>query len=203
MAERGEGEAGVMHTFSNRAVDLMNFTPDMVVKEDITQALSKNIRFNGHINNNFTVWEHSMIGAAWAESPRHKLEALLHDAGEAYTGDIILPMKECFPEIAEFEDRITAVIFDKLWPNSGLTKGGVYKKSPYMVQLDRDMAACESYHFRPHHSFTHRAYEKHKEWFPLYLEVEAAWYDSELVDDNHPHKLFWDLYNKLLEKVDG
>ena len=203
MVERGEGKAGVMHTFSNTAVDLLNFTADMVVKEDITQALSKNIRFNGHITNNFTVYEHSMIGAAWAESPRHKLEALLHDTGEAYTGDIILPMKECFPEIAEFEDKITAVIFDKLWPGNGLTAGGVYKKSPYMVQLDRDMAGCESYHFRPTHAFTQRTYEKQSEWYKLYLDLENKLLNSELCDPEYPHGLFWRMYNKLLEEVNG
>lgn len=190
-----------MHTYFNTEVDLLNFRPEMVHLADIAHALHRNIRFNGHIDEDFTVYEHSMIGAAWADSPRHKLEALLHDAGEAYTGDIILPMKECFPEIAEFEDRITAVIFDKLWPNSGLTEGGVYTKSPYMIQLDRDMANCEAYEFRSHHPFTERTYQKHKEWQPLYEQLQdhmtrCIFFDGQTIVD-----VFCNYYEQLLQEV--
>ncbi len=191
-----------MHTFSNTAVDLRNFTPDMVVKADISHALLRNIRFNGHIDTDFTVYEHSMIGAYLADTPEHKLEALLHDAGEAYTGDIILPIKECFPEIAEFEDRITAVIFDTLWPGNKLTAGGIYKKSPYMAQLDRNMAAWESLHFRPHHAFKQETWDTRHNWLAAYGDISGHMLDA-FVDGGEAgyHGLFWDWYELLLEEV--
>lgn len=191
-----------MHAFSGTAVDLLNFTPDMVVEADISHALIRNIRFNGHIDTDFTVYEHSMIGAYLAGYPRLALEALLHDTGEAYVGDIILPMKECFPEIAEFEDKITAVIFDALWPGSGLTDGGIYKKSPDMVELDRAMAAWESLQFRSHHPFTQNTWDTRERWLAAYDYIRAAMLDEFVIcGEAGYHALFWDWYEILLDTV--
>jgi hypothetical protein len=42
-----------------------------------------------------------------------KLMALLHDAAEAYTGDIIKPLKVLLPEFAEIERKIMVAIATK------------------------------------------------------------------------------------------
>lgn len=169
--------SGVMHTMGNIAVDLANFTPDMVNLKDIAHALQNIMRFNGHTEKPFSVLQHSLIGARLAETPAHKLEALLHDAGEAYTGDIILPMKEVFPDLSTFEDKITGTIFDVLFPNSGLVRNGSYIKSPYMSQLDKRMAKWESYYLRPTHEFEQDTHDTIQTWLVEHLNVKHNIYE--------------------------
>ncbi len=60
--------------------------------EDIIHSLSAIGRFNGHTPRLYSVAEHSML-VARIVSPEHRLGALLHDAAEAYTGDMISPIK--------------------------------------------------------------------------------------------------------------
>lgn len=150
MYGRYGGKAGVMCTYNGSKVNLMNFKSHMIDVQDIGHALSKQCRFNGHINRMYTVAEHSIVGGMLATSPELRLECLLHDAAEAYTGDVILPFKEVFPEICEIEDAIGGVIFNTLWPNNDLVVDGKYVKSRAMSQLDKYMGMCESMQFRPH-----------------------------------------------------
>lgn len=153
-----------MRTYSGLKVDLNNFSADDVRILDVARALSYLCRFNGHVNHPFSVAEHSIIGSRMSPSPRQAMEFLLHDVGEAFIGDIILPVKELFPEIGEFENRITAIIIDKLWPYSGLTPLGEYKKSPYVTQQDGMLAEWESLYLRPTHQFRQHVWETREEW---------------------------------------
>jgi hypothetical protein len=163
-----------MRTWKGREVDLKDFQPYMLDLEDVVRSLSLLCRFNGHSRFMFSVLEHSIIGCYLAETPQQKLEALLHDSGEAYVGDIILPLKEVFPEVCEFEDKITTMIFDKYWRGNGLTHTGIYKKSPYMIKLDRDMAQWESLVLRPHHQFTEKVWDTRKTWIDMYSRCKRA-----------------------------
>lgn len=102
--------------------DLEDPQPDMVFIEDIAEALSKLCRFSGHCSTFYSVAEHSVRvcygelndaneSVAWFE--RHGLEGLLHDAAEAYIGDITSPIKGLIPEIAVIERRIDAAIRER------------------------------------------------------------------------------------------
>lgn len=177
-----ERESGVMHTWSGVHVDLANFTPAMVKITDIARSLRFLHRFNGHISRGFSVLEHSIIGSRLADTPEQKLEALLHDAGEAYVGDIILPLKEVIPEVCILEDKITTIIFDKLWPRCPRTLTGVYIKSPYMVKLDRDMARWESANLRPHHDTSIHKHEGWARWLKAYTDLRGELYNKRIED---------------------
>jgi hypothetical protein len=48
-----------------------------------------------------------------AVAPEHALWALLHDATEAYLGDMIRPLKHAMPDYRAVEDRLMAVICDR------------------------------------------------------------------------------------------
>lgn len=65
----------------------------------IATALGHINRFNGNTIRPYSVAEHSIRVSQLVE-PRHKLAALLHDAGEAFVGDIVSPIKR---EITGFD----------------------------------------------------------------------------------------------------
>lgn len=73
----------------------------------IAQSLAKNCRFNGHNDGdkNYSVAEHS-VWVSRLVPPKMALEGLLHDASEAFTGDIQKPLKEMLPNFKKIEDRI-------------------------------------------------------------------------------------------------
>lgn len=60
--------------------------------DDIAHALAHQRRFLGHSSKPISVLQHSLAVGALAPG-KFKLEALLHDAAEAYTGDIPTPLK--------------------------------------------------------------------------------------------------------------
>lgn len=84
--------SGYILTYSGRWINPLDPSPDDIVIEDIAAALSKICRFTGHVRSFYSVAEHS-CRVADAASTENTLWGLLHDAGEAYIGDIARPVK--------------------------------------------------------------------------------------------------------------
>ena len=100
-----------LQTFTGKLVDVEHPTPEMVDIQYIAHALSMTCRFGGHCRDFYSVAEHSLLvadeGMAIATKqeslkPGHErildyerlgLILLLHDAAEAYTGDLTTPVK--------------------------------------------------------------------------------------------------------------
>ena len=85
--------------------------PAVIKIEDIAHSLSMQCRFNGHTEEFYSVAEHSLI-MSYQVSDKAALYALLHDAAEAYIGDIVTPLKT--DEMRVCEDRIMAAILEAL-----------------------------------------------------------------------------------------
>jgi uncharacterized protein len=98
-----------MQTFTGRKFYPLDPREEEVHLDDIVHALSHVCRFGGHCLFHYSVAQHSVLVAKDAE---HKLEALLHDAAEAYLGDIIRPLKKDhgLTRYREAESRVHAVI---------------------------------------------------------------------------------------------
>lgn len=87
--------------------------PDDIHIVDIAHALSRVCRYGGHCLDWYSVAQHSIM-VSEIVPPRLALHALLHDAEEAYTGDMIRPIKhglrEATPAFDEMADRLTFTI---------------------------------------------------------------------------------------------
>lgn len=88
-----------MQTFTGVAFDLLAPTPDMVRLADIAESLAHMPRFNAHTNGVYkvNVAQHSLLVEELMPpdaEPAERLWALLHDAHEAYVGDLPTPVKQ-------------------------------------------------------------------------------------------------------------
>jgi hypothetical protein len=73
-------------------IDLDDPDPKEIDLRDIACGLSKIARFNGQTKEFYSVAEHCM-NAAKLVPPEFRLQALLHDASEAYICDVPTPLK--------------------------------------------------------------------------------------------------------------
>ena len=106
-----------IQTVSGRRVNPFDADPADIDPADIAQALSNICRFGGHSRAFYSVAQHSLIVSELLEAqgatPAELMAALLHDAAEAYLGDLPHPIKhrsELGAQFKQAEKRLEAVI---------------------------------------------------------------------------------------------
>lgn len=139
-------------TRSGYMFDLLNPDPNMVDIEEIAHCLSYECRYNGHVpgENFLSVAEHSVSVCEKIQKSVESgavnvaLIALLHDAHEAYTGDIAAPLKKLLPEIKDIETEIQSVINKKygIEEVSEKTAGTVKRADLQVGEMERMEFAC-------------------------------------------------------------
>jgi 5'-deoxynucleotidase YfbR-like HD superfamily hydrolase len=164
---------GLITTISGAGIDLTTFDEDSVSILDIAWGLGRTLRYGGHLVEDYTVAHHSIIMSYYVPE-EYALEALLHDAGEAYMGDIIWPVKQLFPELERFENGLTMSIMNSFNVPTALRDDdtGVYRKSDVVRMADRDLLEHECFEIG-------RAGVFHP-------EVEKAWLEAALT-----HQEYW------------
>lgn len=104
-------------TFTGKKFDYVDTTPDMIDIADIAHSLAAQVRFNGHTKQPYSVGQHSMGVAMWTYQKTNDknigLQGLLHDATEAYIGDMVSPLKAMIPAFKQYEDWLWAIIAAK------------------------------------------------------------------------------------------
>jgi hypothetical protein len=98
-----------MQTFTGKQFFPLDPRPEDIDPQDIARALAMQCRFNGHVRKFYSVAEHCVL-LSNAVSEENALWALLHDATEAYVGDMVRPLKKHMPEYIANEDKLMGVI---------------------------------------------------------------------------------------------
>lgn len=105
-----DNHLGCIRTASGTIIDLRNPTIAMIKTEDIAVGLSNICRFGGQIYQHYSVLSHSLLVMLLAPQPLWKA-ALLHDAAEAYLGDVVTPLKNILgAQYRELEERCMSTI---------------------------------------------------------------------------------------------
>lgn len=77
--------------------------------EEIAHSLSNICRYTGHTNEFYSVAEHSVLVSRLVPN-NLAMCGLLHDAGEAYLGDVSSPLKALLPEYKAIELQVERAI---------------------------------------------------------------------------------------------
>lgn len=88
-----------MQTFTGKRYSFLKPTPEMIDIVDIAHALAHTCRFGGHVKHFYSVAQHS-VNVSLTVEPKFAFEALMHDAHEAYVGDVLKPFKELLDSYA-------------------------------------------------------------------------------------------------------
>ena len=99
-------------TASGLYFDFLDPRPEQIEIHDIAHALSLTCRFGGQSLAFYSVAQHSVLVSRLVPD-EHKFAALMHDAAEAYTGDMVGPLKQLVPGFKEIEKRCETAIFER------------------------------------------------------------------------------------------
>ena len=99
---------------TGRSIDLFSFEQSDIAIRDIAHSLSLINRFNGHTPYPMSVAQHSVFvsNLCGSHGPRVMLQGLLHDAAEAYIGDMtrFLKLSSIMASYRDIERRIEMAI---------------------------------------------------------------------------------------------
>ncbi|WP_315730161.1 MULTISPECIES: hypothetical protein [unclassified Bradyrhizobium] len=79
--------------------------------EDIAHGLAHICRYSGQCNRFYSVAEHSLLVSDIAKG--FEYEALLHDAAEAFIGDITRPLKQMLPDFRRIEAEVQKAVLER------------------------------------------------------------------------------------------
>lgn len=112
-----------LEVWSGKMVSLREISAGDIDLRDIAVSLSRQYRFLGHTRKPYSVAQHSVLVSHlldhWDLDTTTVLWGLLHDAHEAYIGDISRPVRDFFGEavagmLKDLTRRIDAAVAEKL-----------------------------------------------------------------------------------------
>lgn len=121
--------------------------------EEIAHALSHLCRFTGHTRKHYSVAQHS-VHVANLVPTGYQLEALLHDASEAYLGDVSSPLKALLPDYKRIEQSVEYGIARHF--------ALAYPQTPCIKEADLRMLVTEKRDLMPHIQYDSVCWPSHK-----------------------------------------
>jgi len=96
-----------IQTYTGKIFDYL--APDQINITDIAHALSLVCRFAGHCAYHYSVAQHSLLVCDNVPD-EHRLWGLLHDAAEAYCGDVVSSLKKLLLDYRLVEARVVEAV---------------------------------------------------------------------------------------------
>ena len=125
-------------TNAGNYISLTNPNPGEITIEDIATGLSNVCRFNGQLDRWYSVAEHS-IHVAELVPKEYKLQALLHDATEAYICDVPTPLKHMLGDAYKNVESVLAAAIGRKFGVNLLDLSDVVRQADrVMVVSERD-----------------------------------------------------------------
>lgn len=135
--------------------------------EDIAHALSNVCRYTGHCCEFYSVAQHSVL-VSLIVPPEDAMAGLLHDAPEAYVGDVSKPLKILLPDYKLVERRVELAVFRRFGLPDDLPIS-VEKADRILLRTEqRDLMGADS------HIWTYTDGEKPMEQVITPLQPRAA-----------------------------
>jgi uncharacterized protein len=112
-----------VQTRSGQAVSLIDPKPNTINLGDIAHSLARLPRFAGHTKEPYSVAQHCVAGAnavfMEAKNPVLALHFLMHDAHEAYIGDMLRPVELLINTylLTLGIKEVTSATFPNIWAN--------------------------------------------------------------------------------------
>lgn len=111
------GRGAWMQTFAGHQFFPLAPRVEDVDPVDIAHALSLTCRYGGHVKRFYSVAEHTIRISWWLQNQGEpwdvQLAGLLHDAAEAYIGDMVRPLKHHMPDYQAIDVAVSRVVFER------------------------------------------------------------------------------------------
>lgn len=111
--EGGARTGDWMITATGRRFYPLDPRPEDISARDIIHHLARICRYGGAVGNWFSVAEHCCLLADYFAGTELAPWALLHDAAEAYIGDLIRPIKPSLPQFKAIETPLERMIWER------------------------------------------------------------------------------------------
>lgn len=147
LANVGDPEGGppspgpYLQTVSGRWVNPFDPDPEQIELADIARALANQCRFGGHCRTFYSVAQHCVLVSELIEADGGSIEdalaALMHDAAEAYLGDLPHPIKH--------RSQLGAAFIEAEQPLERVIRGrfSIADPSAAVKRIDRALLATE------------------------------------------------------------
>jgi len=181
----------------NNWIDAKNPSLDSIHIEDVAYGLARTYRWNGRTIKPFSVAQHSVLVKQYMDSvfPSISFEALMHDASEAYIGDMQSGLKKLCPDFQNIEKAFKATIDKKYFLDDNKTIRVTVHYCDIAIRMTeaRDLVGWPTYNAVRSENPDIEPYGSIKEkdiWLPYRAEHEFL-------------KVFYECQKTRLKKVNG
>lgn len=165
-----------IQTYSGKQFCYWQCRPEDICIRDIARALSNICRFTGHCKRFYSVAQHSVLVSEQAINP---FLGLMHDAAEAYVGDMNRPLKSAMPNDSPYL-RMDAIAWGAISERWGELKKATAEEKADCKQVDLRMLITESHDLLL--NGPHKEWSINQETHPRYDFTISPWHPDEAME---------------------